>query len=95
MFTEDLDAFLNLNEFGVEAVYNSVTIVAQLINDYATIDAGTVGVEGSNPVALVKSSDVAGVAADDPITVDGVSYSIVRIEPDSTGQLLRLILVEA
>ena len=94
MFNEDLDAFLNVNELGVAATYNATAIVAQLLNEYATLEGGTVGIEGTNPAALVKASDVSGIAADDAITVDGVSYTVARIEPDSTGNLLKLILTE-
>ena len=94
MMNENLDAFLNINELGVAATFNTQAIVVQLINEYATIDGGTVGIEGSNPVALVKTSDVSGIAADDSIIVDSVSYTVIRIEPDSTGTLLKLILSE-
>lgn len=94
MFNEDLDAFLNVNEFGVAATYNATPIVVQLLNEYATIDGGAVGIEGSNPVALVKASDVVGIQADAAILVDSVNYTVVRIEPDSTGTLYRLILSE-
>lgn len=94
MMNENLDAFLNVNELGVAATFNTQAIVVQLLNEYATIDGGTVGVEGSNPVALVKASDVSGIAADDSIIVDSVSYTVIRIEPDSTGTLLKLILTE-
>ena len=93
MFDENLDAFLNINELGVAATYNATPIVVQLLNDYDTIGDG-VGIEGSKPVALVKAPDVTGIVADDSITVDSVGYTVIRIEPDSTGKFLRLILNE-
>lgn len=94
MMTENLDAFFNSNELGVAAIYNAVSIVVILLNEYITIEGGTVGVEGSGPVALVKATDVSGIAPDDAITVDGVSYTVKRIEPDSMGGVSRLVLNE-
>ena len=82
-----------LKDFGVsDATYRdtsagtTATISALLRKEYLEEEAGgEVGVESSAPFALVRTSDVPNVVQGDQITINGTTYTIWAVEPDSEG----------
>lgn len=85
---EDLSVFFNIAEHAVDALWMGTTTLQVIFdNEFAqTLDA-----EGSNPVVLVATDDMSGVATGDALVIDSVSYTIEGIQPDGTG-LTRLEL---
>ena len=71
----------------------SSTITALLKREYFAETAGDVTVESSQPVAVVRSSDVTNVAHDDTLAISGTTYTVVEVLPDNEGMThLRLRL---
>jgi len=55
--------------------------------------SGDQTVESSQPVALVRSSDVPSVVQGDTLTISSVGYTIVEVQPDNESMTqLRLRL---
>lgn len=85
----DLSTFLA--DFGQTATWNATSITVIFDNKYATAMPDMGGVMSSEPQALCRSTDVAAAAVGDSFTVNSVTYTISRIEPDGTGlTVLRL-----
>ena len=82
-----------LKDFGVsDATFRdmsagtTVTIQALLRKKYIQEEARVeLGVESSTPFALVCTSDVPNVVQGDQITINGTTYTIWAVEPDSEG----------
>ena len=88
--TEELAEFFDTGAHGVAATYtpsggSASTVNVILNDDYLSIPGGMMEVEGSTPVAVVRSSDVSSVAQGDALVVDSVTYSVVGVRPDGTG----------
>jgi hypothetical protein len=92
MFTEDLDAFLDVDEFATEATYDgAATILGIFDNGASETTLGLAGVVGTAPQFLCKASDVDTDPAGKELVIGETTWTIVRGEPDGTG-LTRLIL---
>lgn len=81
---EDMSVFFNTAEHAVDALWKGTTTVQVILdNQYAEV----AGVNGSNPVVLVPTADMPGVARGDSLVVPvgGTSYTIKNPEPDGTG----------
>ena len=61
------------------------TISAVLSKAYFAEDVGGTTVESSEPIALVRTSDVPSVVQGDTLAIDGVTFSIVEVKPDNEG----------
>jgi len=85
--TEDLDVFLDTDDFATEATINSATVLGILGNEFVQVDF----VESSKPAFECKSSDITGIAHGDTVTVGSDSYKVRGIQPDGTG-MTKLIL---
>ena len=71
----------------------SSTITALLKREYFAEASGDVTVESSQPVAIVRSTDVPSVVQGDTLAIDSVTYSIIEVSPDNEGMTqLRLRL---
>ena len=92
MFAEDLSLFFD--DFGETVSLGDIPVTC--IFDNAHLPAGLMGVEfeSRNPVLLVMDADLPADAHDLPVTVRGVEYEVINVEPDGTGlsvlQLRRL-----
>ena len=79
--------------FGDTSAGSSATITALLKREYFAETSGDVTVESSQPVAVVRSSDVPSVVQGDTLTISSVGYTIVEVMPDNESMTqLRLRL---
>lgn len=77
-FAEDLDVFVNPDDFGIAATWSVGPKSIYCLFDTAYVDP--LGqFEGYGPVALVKSADVSGVAQGQTMTIAGTVYTIVEV----------------
>ena len=82
---------------------NSTNINIIIDQDYFNIDGQTVGVEGYQPVAFVKATDVPYISIDDRLTVNAITtnngntltpstdFVVVNAQPDNVG-MVQLVL---
>ena len=89
IFTETMMDILNDEDLGVDAIYKGETIRALFQNGFVVIN----GVETTAPMAECLDTDVTGVSHDDTITVNGVTYTVIGIQPTGSGTT-KLILSE-
>lgn len=89
--TNDLDVFLNSDEFAVDVTYNAATIQGIFDAEFSSAVEGEVGIESTVPQVLVKTSDVPNVAHNETMTINSVVYSVIGIQPDGTGVTLILL----
>lgn len=72
---------------------SSSTITALLSKAYFAESVGDQTLESSQPVALVRSSDVPNVVQGDTLSISSVGYTIVEVQPDNESMTtLRLRL---
>lgn len=86
---ENLDDFLNPDEFAVEAVVHfqdgGERAVTGIFDDpYLNAQLGEFDMDTSKPRLLCKEADLAGIGRGDRVTLGGKSYSVLS-EPHSTG----------
>lgn len=84
-FTEDFDAFLDLDEHATSAVFSRSGATVTVIFDADYRDP--LGMESSGPMAGGKASDFTGVVQGDTLTINSVAYRITNVQPDGTGWL--------
>jgi len=101
-FTEELDSFLNTDDFATAATYTPLgiggspsTVNVIFDREYIEILVGTPGIEGDEPIALGKASDFpnAKKIQGDTLFINLINYKIVNTKPDGTGMIL-LVLEE-
>lgn len=87
-------AFLDADEFGVEATYSGQTISGILLDAHEAAEYGArVPVESADYIFACRASDVSGVAHGDSLTVSGTAYTVRGVEPDGEG-MVRLRLAD-
>ena len=84
------DRLVMLSDFGVNCTYtpsggSATTIKAILLNDYYSVEAGSVAVEMNQPIAVIRTADAASIAHGDTMVMDSVTYKVNNIRPDGTG----------
>ena len=86
---QDLENFFDTETHGSTAtvtINGTGSSINVIINkEYFAIAGESVDIDGTQPVVTCRSSDVTGIDTDDTITVGGVTYNIVNIQPDGTG----------
>lgn len=83
-FAEDLDPFLNDDEFAVAAVHGLTTKYVIFDNQFLGIPGEPV-IASAQPMALGKTSDFSAAAAGQTIVISGTTYYITGVHPDGTG----------
>lgn len=84
-FETDLDDVFLCSDFAVSATVLGKTVQVILDRTYAQVEEGEFSVANRKPVLTAKSSDFAGVEAGTVITVNGLSWEVLSIQPDGTG----------
>lgn len=81
-FAEDLSVYFNLDAPGSRtAVFEGEATLVLFDNAY--LDSS--GIATRDPSIHARDADVPGIAHGSAITVDGVAYRVVAIEPDGHG----------
>ena len=88
-FLEDLIYFPGLFDVYQNDIDGKVYLLIkkeQLNKEYFAIDPGFgTEVEGAQPVATGRSSDMTNVEIGDTIQISSITYNIVSVQPDGTG----------
>lgn len=89
-FTEDLDQFLDTDDFAVEAVFSlapSGTRNVNVIFDTPTqsVDIYDTAIETDAPFVRCKTEDLNGVKINANVQIASVNYKVKRITNDGTG----------
>jgi hypothetical protein len=84
------DRLIMLSDFGVDATYtpdggSPSTIKTIFLNEYYSVDAGSVGMEMSQPIAVIRTADAPNLAHNDTFVISAVTYKAVNVRPDGTG----------
>jgi len=87
----DLDDFLNNEEFAVEVQIGERIIYGIFDDEYNAVNIQTGEIAQTEPQVIVKSSDIENLALDTEIIINGIVYKVKEIQPDGTG-LTTLIL---
>lgn len=96
-FTEDLSLFYDTEGFAVEASFkhgsgSAVTIRGIFDNAYYAVDTqAEVDIACTQPRFQCATSSVASAAEGDKLTLDGVEYTIIDIQPDGTGVTMLIL----
>lgn len=88
MFTEDLTPFFSTADFGLAATYNGATAVT-VIFDSAYLES--LGIAGTNPVALGKASDFAAPVGK-TLLISSTTYTIRNFRALDDGAVVVLEL---
>jgi hypothetical protein len=93
-FTEDLTVFFQTAEFATACTYKAGGVgggtTINVIFDAAFIEH--LGITGTNPVILARSSDVPSFSNSDTFTINGVVYRGVNDEPKDDGAIVMIQL---
>lgn len=95
----DRRAFLNLAEFGKEALYTAPGVEARpiaILDDWQALDLmadDSAGVEADSLTVLALAADVPDFSRAALLALGGVTYRVAAGKPDGTGFIL-LSLVE-
>ena len=82
----DLSAFVDTNDYGTTATFNSASISGIFENEFVESDGGLeAGIGYTVTRFICKTTDVSGASFGDNITINSVTYSIREIRPDGTG----------
>jgi hypothetical protein len=110
-FDRDFDGYLDADfGHGISASYtplggSATTIKVVMDQQYYSIPTETVEIEGSQPMAHAKATDVPNAGHGDTLVVDAVTnldgttikaqttYKVINVQPDNTG-IVVLVLEE-
>ena len=93
MRLELLEDWGTSSTFGDTSASSTSTITALLKREYFEETAGETTVQSSQPVAVVRTTDVPNVVHGDTLLISNVTYYIVEVSPDNEGMTqLRLRL---
>jgi len=90
VFTEDLTAFFDTDDFAIAATLQGSATAVNVIFDAAHLEA--LGVSSANPAAMVKASDVSDADIGKTLTIDAVVYTIRDRQPWDDGATVLLQL---
>jgi hypothetical protein len=84
------DRLVMLSDFGVDCTYtpeggSPIVIKCILLNDYYSVETGTVAVEVNQPMAVIRTADAPSIAHGDTMVIDAKTHKVVNIRPDGTG----------
>jgi hypothetical protein len=91
MFAEDLSVFFNTADFAIAStLQGGAAGGVPVIFDRPDFDA--LGVASTNPVGLVRATDVAESDVGKTLTINGVAFTIRDYQPQDDGAIVRLQL---
>ena len=93
-FVESMDYFFNTDDFAETGIYTpsggspvNISLIFDDESQFQRVDVG-VDIEATVPTALVKSSNVSGVAEGDTLTIRGVIYTVVGAPVRDSANLI-------
>jgi hypothetical protein len=96
-FTENLDAFLNIDDFAITAAFTprggstAVDIIGIFDNEYLVVNENEYGgIAATNPMFTTKTANVAN-ARGGTLVVDSVTYDITEDKPDGQGMTILIL----
>ena len=110
--SRDFDSYVNPQIGGVSATFfdidsgNSTNINIIIDQDFFNIQGKSVSVEGYQPRAMVKASDVPYISVDDKLTVNAITtnngstltpainFVVVNAQPDNVGMVNLVLAVQ-
>lgn len=92
MFLEDLTPFFSVGDFATPAVINGAQVA--VIFEAPSSDPFGQVVDAVQPRCWAPSASVSNVAQGASAVIDGVTYTVERVEPDGTG-ISRITLYQA
>lgn len=98
MLNEDLDIFLDVDEFATIAIINGRALRCIFDSDPVGSfgsDFSAVGVEGKRFTACFKDEDVAGLRHGTIITLESKNYKVIGVQPAATERFTDVELKEA
>ncbi len=87
----DRAVFLNSDDFGVSATWNSTTFDVLFLNSYELLTLFGIAVEAYNVSAYVDDSKISGLARGDTFTVNSIGYKVRDVQPDGTGMTILVL----
>lgn len=85
-FTEDLTPmFDTVHGFAVNATFKTATIPVIFDDQYYAEQGMDVDIASSRPAATCRTADVSTAAEGDSIVINGTTYYVTVVMPDSTG----------
>lgn len=97
---EDLDAFLNVDEFAVAATVHlqggTTRTVRGIFDDpYLNAELGEYELDTNRPRFTCKEADVIGVLRGDTVVIAGKTYDVLSgSQPDGTGMAMLELAVQ-
>ena len=96
-FKENIAEFMSTDDFAVEVIYtpdggSAVALTGIFDNEHYDVPGGEVTVTGSQPRFTYEAEDIAA-AAGDTLEHEGVTYTVVDVQPDGTG--VNVLILEA
>ncbi len=88
---DDLDLFLNIDEFAETITYKGAPIKGIFDNAFVVDSQDGVEVETVQPQVIAKTSDISTLVHGDTMTISSVVYNVVGIQPDGTGITIVLL----
>ncbi len=77
--------FLSADDFGTAATIGSATVYGIFDDAYESVNIATGEITMTAPRFLCRTADVTSVAQGTAVTIGGVAYKVINIEPDGTG----------
>lgn len=89
--TEDFTDFFDTDDFAITATYNGSSVVGIFDEPFHGEDA----IQDISPAFHCAAADVSGIAKGSTITINETDYEVIELQPDVTGDKLKLMLHEA
>ncbi len=86
---DDLPTFFE--DHGVDATWHAAVFKVLFHNEYEAMSLFGNAVEVQNPFMEAKSTDIAGMAHEDTVTIAGIAYKVKSIQPGDMGTMIVIL----
>ena len=90
-FAEDLTAFFAPANFGTVATFNAAQVNGIFDNPSKDYHLGLAGISDSKPTFTGRTVDLATALDGSIITINGINWTVMGNNPDSTGVTMLLL----
>ena len=86
---DDLSKFYHANTPGcVQVTFGAATIWVHWFSEYEGVEYFGSEIESKNPFLRARDSDIVGITHSSTFIKDGVTYHVVKVMPDGTGETI-------